>query len=112
MPTAQFEIFTGLHDHFYFRLRQPDGDVLLRSEGYASKRAVELGIESVRQNAPNPARYDVRQATNGAFYFVILAANGHVVAHASDLYETEEACGEAMQAVQSAVPGASLLDQT
>lgn len=88
MATAQFEIYIGLHDYLYFRLRGADGDILLKSESYPSKRGVARGIESVQENGPDPARYDVRQATNGTFYFVILAANGHVIAHGSDLYET------------------------
>jgi uncharacterized protein YegP (UPF0339 family) len=112
MPAAQFEIFRGLHDFMYFRLRGADGNILLNSESYASKRAVVRGIESVQENAPDPTCYDVRQAANGSFYFAILAANGHVIAHGSDLYETEEACGEAMLAVQHAVSIATVTDLT
>ena len=112
MPTAQFEIFIGQHEFMYFRLRSADGDILLKSESYASKRAVVRGIESVQENAPDPTCYDVRQAANGSFHFAILAANGHVIAHSSVLYETEEECGVAMLAVQQAVPTATVTDLT
>lgn len=46
-----FEIFKGSDEHFYFRLKAPNGEIIAQSQGYASKQGAEKGISSVQEYA-------------------------------------------------------------
>jgi uncharacterized protein len=54
---AKFEIKKGSGGQYRFNLKAGNGEVILSSELYQSKQGAERGIESVKANAPNDARY-------------------------------------------------------
>ncbi len=77
--SGKFETFTGRDGKVYFHLLAGNGEKVLASEGYASAGAALAGVASVRENATDRDRFEVRTAVNGETYFVLRAANGAVV---------------------------------
>ena len=50
------------------------GVIILTGEGYKAKDGVLNGVESVKSNAGDPARYEVKEANSGGSYFVLTPA--------------------------------------
>jgi uncharacterized protein YegP (UPF0339 family) len=48
---GKFTQSVGKDGKFYFALKAGNGEVILQSQGYASKASCAKGIESVRANA-------------------------------------------------------------
>jgi hypothetical protein len=53
------------------------------------------------------AKYEVRDAEDGSFYYVLKAANGEVLS-TSETYETREHAEEGIEAAQSASAAAAV----
>jgi uncharacterized protein len=70
---------------WYFRLRAANHETILASEGYVSRTNALNGILSVRDHGGSESRYEVRQASNGQYYFVLHAVNGQIIGM-SELY--------------------------
>jgi uncharacterized protein YegP (UPF0339 family) len=111
MSNPRFELFKGSDGQFYFRLRAQNAELILNSEGYASRAGCENGIASVKENAPKDERYEIETAANGEFYFNLKAANGEIIGR-SETYTTKQACENGIEAVKSAAPAASVEDMT
>ncbi len=47
---GKIEIFTGVDEQFYFRVKARNGEIVAVSEGYTTKQACEDGIDSLREN--------------------------------------------------------------
>lgn len=82
-------------DGWEFELRDEDGLPLLGSQVYARRRDAITGIESVRVNGKQEARYEL---LDGPPRFILLAANGQEIGESSTTYDTLE---EAQAAVAS-----------
>ena len=76
---GKFEIKTGKTGKFSFNLKASNGQVILSSESYDSRKGAEGGIASVKKNAGNDARFERKTAKDGSAYFVLKASNGEVV---------------------------------
>ncbi len=81
-----FEIFSNDKKQFSFVLKAGNGEVLLRSEQYATQASAENGIKSVQINSPQDARYERKDASDGRCYFNLKAAN-HQVIGTSQMYK-------------------------
>ena len=108
---AQFELFKGKDEQFYFRLRADNGEPILASESYKQRAGAENGIQSVRENAPNDSRFTRDTAANGQFFFTLLAGNNEVIG-TSEMYSSEAARENGIAAVKAGAPNATLEDQT
>lgn len=62
MP-GKFEIKTAKNGKFHFNLKASNGQILLSSEIYETRKAAESGIASVKKNATDPKRYDRKNRT-------------------------------------------------
>lgn len=82
---ARFVLKAAKGGQFMFNLKAGNNEVILTSELYTRKENAELGIESVRRNAPDDARFERRTARSGEPYFVLKAANGEVIG-TSEMY--------------------------
>ena len=60
---GKFELNTAANGKFFFNLKASNGQIILSSETYESKASAQNGIESVKKNAVDDARYDRRTAT-------------------------------------------------
>ena len=56
---AHFELFFNKRKAACFRLRAPNGEIIVQSEAYSSKKAAENGIEAVKQWAPGAEIQDL-----------------------------------------------------
>ncbi|MEP1781599.1 YegP family protein [Reichenbachiella sp.] len=76
----RFEIFTGRGKHpYYFRLVDDFGNIVLRSEGYKYENGPENGIDSVKRNAIKDEQYIRKVASDGRFYFSLIATNHEII---------------------------------
>lgn len=53
LDNPKFEIYIDKAGQFRFRLRAPDGENILVSQGYTAKASCKNGIASVKNNAPD-----------------------------------------------------------
>ncbi|MCC6606136.1 MAG: YegP family protein [Anaerolineae bacterium] len=111
MNHPKFQIYTSENGEYYFRLTARNGQNILSSQGYASKAGCQNGIESVKNNGTNADRFEVKEATNGKFFFNLLAANKQVIGK-SQMYATPETCQGGIEAVQRVAAEAGVEDTT
>ena len=111
MENPKFQIFVGANGQFYFRLIAANGEKILRSEGYVSKSGCENGIDSVKENAPIEERYQRKTATDGEYYFLLVAANGEPIG-VSEMYTSETARDNGIEVVKRTAPGSPVEDTT
>lgn len=112
MQNPKFQIFKSTaNGQFYFRLRSGNGEIILSSEGYITKQGCHNGIQAVKANAPYDSRYHRRKSVNGQYYFVLKASNGEIIG-TSEMYTTEHARENGIQAVKRDAPHAPVEDLT
>lgn len=108
---GKFVITTRKNGEFQFNLKAGNGQTILASEGYSTKSACENGIESVRKNAEDDARYERKESTNGKPYFNLKAGNGQVIGN-SEMYESAAACENGIESVKKNATDATVDDQS
>jgi uncharacterized protein YegP (UPF0339 family) len=108
---GKFELYTDKAGEFRFRLKAGNGQTILASEGYTTKAAAQNGIESVKKNAPDDARFERKESKSGKPMFNLLAGN-HQVIGTSELYESEAARDNGIASVQKNAPDAEVVDLT
>jgi uncharacterized protein YegP (UPF0339 family) len=106
---AKFQLKTASNGQFYFTLHADNGETILTSETYKAKPGALNGIESVKKNAPDDARYERKVSKAGKPYFVLKAANNEVIG-TSEEYGDESGRDNGIAAVKSAGPMASTED--
>ncbi len=104
---GKFEVKTDKAGKFRFNLKAGNGQVILASQGYASKDACMNGIESVKKNSQSESSFDMQTAKNGQFYFNLKASNGQVIG-ASEMYTTEAARKNGMESIMKNAPDATI----
>ena len=108
---GKFVISKRTNGEFQFNLKADNGQVILSSEGYASKASCQNGIESVRNNSQEDSRFELKTAKNGKFFFNLKATNGQVIG-SSEMYESESGRKNGIESVKKNAPGASVEDST
>lgn len=96
---------------FQFNLKAGNGQVILTSQGYADKSGCRNGIDSVRKNSADDARYERKISSNQKFFFNLLAGNGQVIG-TSEMYESEASRDNGIASVKSNAPDAQVVDET
>jgi len=56
---AHFELFLSIDKSPRFRLRAPNGEIVLQSESYSSREMMEKGIEAIRKYAREAETQDL-----------------------------------------------------
>ena len=108
---GKFVISKRKNGEFQFNLLAGNGQVILASEGYASKPSCMNGVKSVMENAADANRFDPKVARNGKYYFSLKASNGQVIGN-SEMYESKAGCENGIDSVRKNAPGAAIDDQT
>ena len=85
---------------FSFNLCAGNGQVVLTSETYNTKKSAENGIASVGKNCGNDSCYDRKVAKNGKPYFNLKAANGQVIGK-SQMYASNAAMEKGIKSVKT-----------
>ena len=107
---AKFLLKKSSNGQFFFNLLADNGERILTSEMYKAKPSALNGIQSVKTNAPNDARFERKLSKGGKPYFVLKAANNEVIG-TSEEYSSEAARENGVAAVKSAAPMAMTDDQ-
>jgi uncharacterized protein YegP (UPF0339 family) len=89
MP-GKFEIVPARGGQYAFRLRAPNGNVILASQTYTSRSSARRGIVSVQANCAKAGSYERKKARNGKDNFVLKARNQQVIGK-SEMYNTPRA---------------------
>ena len=106
-----FELSKSKDGQFNFVLKAGNAETILSSELYTSKGAAENGIASVRTNCGSAERYELKDSSNGKFYFTLKAAN-HQVIGTSQMYTSKEARDNGVGSVKSNGATQTTKDQT
>jgi uncharacterized protein YegP (UPF0339 family) len=106
---AKFEIKKADDGQFYFNLVAGNGEVILTSEHYTAKATAEIGIQSVKTNAPDKGHYERNQTKNGRPYFILRAKNGEIVGR-SQIYSAAVAMEKGIESVMANGPAAAVQD--
>jgi uncharacterized protein YegP (UPF0339 family) len=106
-----FELKKTAADKFHFTLKAGNGEVILSSQQYESRANAEKGVESVKANAPDDARYDRKTSKAGEPYFALVAANSEIIGQ-SEMYSSAAAMEKGIASVKANAPGATLKDLT
>ena len=102
LTRGRFETFVARDGKHYFHLLAGNGEKVLASQAYASLDAAGAGIASVKVNGADEQRYLLREAADGAWYFVLTAANGAIIG-VSEMYATQANATRGMSTVAQVV---------
>ncbi|MDZ7370639.1 MAG: YegP family protein [candidate division KSB1 bacterium] len=108
---AKFELTKTPKGEFRFVLKASNGQVILTSETYKDKAGAKNGIESVKKNAVEDARYERKTAKDGSPYFVLKAANGQIIGQ-SEMYSSSASMENGIESVKKNAPSADIVDLT
>nr|WP_295375016.1 YegP family protein [Pseudoxanthomonas sp.] len=108
---GKFVIGKRSNGDFQFNLKAGNGQVILGSQGYADKAGCRNGIDSVKKNGADDARYERKLSTNNKFFFNLLAGNGQVIG-TSEMYESESGRESGITSVKNNAPDADVVDET
>ena len=108
---GKFEITTRKNGEFQFNLKASNGQVILTSQGYATKANCINGIESVKKNCQDEKRFDKKVASDGSPYFNLMATNGQVIG-SSQMYANETNMNNGIASVMNNAPDAPIVDMT
>ncbi|MFV8819435.1 YegP family protein [Haliea sp. E17] len=110
MP-GYFEIKAAKGGKFFFNLVATNGQTILTSQMYKSKKTAKSGIASVQNNCKDAERYESKKSSNGKAYFVLKAKN-HQVIGKSEMYESDAACKGGIKSVKNNGATTKLKDET
>ena len=106
---GKFVITKRANGEFQFNLKAGNGQTILASEGYTTLAACKNGIESVKKNAAEDARFERKEAKNGAPFFNLKATNGQVIG-TSEMYSSVAACENGIESVKKNAPEAEVVE--
>jgi len=108
---GKFEINKDKAGKFRFNLKAGNHQVILSSQGYATKKACENGIESVRKNSKSDKMFDKKKAKNGSPFFSLKATNGQIIG-SSEMYSSTSAMNKGIASIKKNAPKAKVQDNT
>lgn len=110
--TAKYELFrSAQNQQYYFRLKAPNGETILHSEGYLQKSGCQNGIASCREHSPFDRFYSKLTTSDGRPYFTLRAANNQVIG-VSQAYGSTAARDDGIAAVKKHGSTTVLVDLT
>lgn len=94
-------------DTFRFNLHAANHEIILSSQGYATKDGAKDGIASVQKNGPVAASFEKKTSTANQPYFVLKAGNGQIIG-TSEMYSSEAARDNGIASVQANSPSSEV----
>ncbi|HHB7052099.1 TPA: YegP family protein [Klebsiella pneumoniae] len=108
---GSFELDKSSNGQYKFVLKAGNGEIILTSELYTTKSSAENGITSVQANSPLDERYDLKDSSNGKFYFNLRAAN-HQVIGTSQMYASKQSRDTGIASVKTNGTTTTIKDNT
>ncbi len=106
-----YELKKTAGGQFRFNLKAGNHEIILTSQTYDERRGAEAGIESVRNNGSNDARFEKKTSVAGEPYFVLKATNGQIIG-TSEMYSGEAARDKGIESVKKNSPSTEVKDLT
>ncbi len=106
---GKFEVYKDKAGEHRFRLKAGNGEIILTSEGYNDKAGCANGIESVKKNAGDAARFEKKTTSSGKYRFNLKAGN-HQVIGTSQSYDSESGCDNGIASVGRNAADAEVVD--
>lgn len=106
---GKFELKKASNGKFFFNLLAGNGQIVLTSEMYEAKASALNGIESVKKNAGDAARFEKLVNKGGAPYFVLKAGNSQVIGQ-SQAYASEATRDAGIASVGASAAAAETVD--
>ena len=98
---------------YRFVLKAPNGEIIVPSEKYHSKRHMYNGINSIMKCGADLAAYQFKIDRQQKPYFNIRnTVNWKIIAGPSESYETVEARRDTIQAIMDNIASAVIIDNT
>ncbi len=107
---GKFVISQRKNGEYQFNLKAGNGQVILTSEGYTTLAACKNGIESVKKNSQEDARFERKEAKDGSPFFNLKATNGQVIGK-SEMYSSTAACENGIESVKKNAPEAEVVEE-
>ena len=107
---GKFVISQRKNGEYQFNLKAGNGQVILTSEGYTTLAACKNGIESVKKNSQEDARFERKEAKDGSPFFNLKATNGQVIGK-SEMYSSAAACENGIESVKKNAPDAEVVEE-
>jgi len=105
-----FTLFkSSSNQQYYFNLKAGNHEIILQSQGYASKSGAENGIQSVKINSQYDLRYSRLRSTDWQYYFTVKASNGEIIGK-SQMYGSTTAMETGIASVKSNAPSANIVE--
>lgn len=104
---GKFVVTQRENGDFQFNLQAGNGQVILSSQGYASKPNCLNGIESVKKNAQDDSKFERLEAKNGKYYFNLKATNGQIIG-TSQMYTDAAGRDNGIKSVATNAPEATI----
>lgn len=76
---AVFQVIKSLNGGYFFHLRANNGEIVLQSQSYSSRTSAVNGVQSAKANGRVATSFELREASNGQWYFVLKAGNGQLI---------------------------------
>lgn len=109
--SGKFHLKKASNGEYFFSLKSGNGENVGRSETYKARASADNGIESVKKNASNPDRFEVKEGKDGKFYLSLKASNGQVILSGQG-YSSADGAKDGSEAIARAVAGAPTVDET
>jgi hypothetical protein len=107
---GKFVVTTRKNGDYQFNLKATNGQVILTSQGYSGKPACINGIESVKTNSKDDAKFERLTGSSGKPYFNLKSGNGQIVG-TSQQYETEVSRDNGIESVKNNAPDAEVVEE-
>ena len=104
---GKYEVYTD-GSSYYYNLKASNGEVLIKSEPYASKDSILLAIEAIKRNV-EVGSISVREDKHGLYQFVLTAKNHRVLVMSAN-YSTEKRAESASQSFKRFAPNSPVVE--
>lgn len=106
-----YELKSMANGNTMFVLKAGNHQVILTSQGYQEKRSAQAGIESVRKNGVDDARYERKTASNGSPHFSLTSTNGQIIG-SSEMYSAAAAMENGIESCKANCTSETVKDLT
>lgn len=106
---GKFVLKTAKTGKIHFNLKASNGQIVLTSEKYETRASAVKGIESVKKNASNDARFERKKGKDGSAYFVLKASNGEPLGR-SEMYKSNSSMENGIASVAKNAADSTTVD--
>ena len=97
---AKFEIYKDKEGKFRFRLKSGNGQNIIASQGYTTKKSCLNGIASVKKNSQDKSNFERLRSKGGNHYFNLKAQNQLAIG-TSQMYVTSKSMEQGITSVKN-----------